>query len=899
MAMRQRLTLESRCSGLIASCGHRALVSSWSGHDGKVASSHTEKVWREFFSDPSQWWDCRLEKVNARYPDFKHKKTQDALWLGDRRNPPWVAAGVAAMAPGTVQMDSFSWNRRLAKYVKAGEYEKTMELFKQMQKRGMRPDRFTFVPVLNACAGLRALEEGRRAHQLIMQTGCEADVFVGSSLVGMYAKCGSMEDAWRVFCKMPSQDVVTWTAMILGYVRCGQGQKALELYKRMQQEGVQPNAVTFVVVLNACASVSALEEGRRTHERIIQSRCESNVFVRSSLIDMYAKCGSMEEASRVFNKLPSRAAVCWNAMIFGHVKCGEGHKALQLFQKMQHEGVQPDPATYVGVLNACANVVALEEGRRTHERIIQSRCESDVFVRSSLIDMYAKCGSMEEASRVFNKLPSRAAVCWNAMIFGHVKYPATYVGVLNACANVVALEEGKRAHQLIMQTGCEANVFVGSSLVDMYAKCGSMEEASRVFNKLPSWAVVCWTAMIFGHVKCGEGHKALELFQKMQHEGVQPDLVTYVAVLNACANVVALEEGRRTHERIIQSRCESDVFVRNSLVDMYAECGSMEDACRVFNTMPSHDVVSWNALLGGFAMHGQGKEALVHFERMCEEGVHPDDITFVCLLSACSHAGFVDEGLRFYALMTTVYRIPAKLEHYTCMVDLLGRAGHLQEAENMIQVMPCKPNAAIWTALLSACRIHGNVEMGEHMAKRVLELEPKNAAGFVLLSNLYAATGNLELSESVERQRKERDAKKQPGRTGRTWIEVNDAVHTFVVDDQIHPEMIKIRAELKRLSVLMHDAGYVPNTKSVLHDVEEEEKVIHLCHHSEKLAIAFGLMSTDPGTPLRIVKNMRVCEDCHTSMKFISKIVRRKIIVRDANRFHHFENGVCSCRDYW
>ncbi|KAH9566838.1 hypothetical protein CY35_04G150500 [Sphagnum magellanicum] len=713
MAMRR--TLESRCSGLIASCGHRALVSSWSGHDGKVASGHTEKVWREFFSDPSQWWDCRPEKVNARYPDFKHKKTQDALWLGDRRNPPWVAAGVAAMAPETVQIGSFSWNRRLAKYVKAGEYEKTMELFKQMQKRGMRPDRFTFVPVLNACAGLRALEEGRRAHQLIMQTGCEADVFVGSSLVDMYAKCGSMEEASRVFNKLPSRAVVCWTAMIFGHVKCGEGHKALELFQKMQHEGVQPDPVTYVGVLNACANVVALEEGRHTHERIIQSRCESDVFVRSSLVDMYAKCGSMEEASRVFNKLPSRAAVCWNAMIFGHVKCGEGHKALQLFQKMQHEGVQPDPATYVGVLNACANVVALEEGRR--------------------------------------------------------------------------------AHQLIMQTGCEANVFVGSSLVDMYVKCGSMEEASRVFNKLPSWGVGCWTAMIFGHVKCGEGHKALELFQKMQHEGVQPDPVTYVGVLNACANVVALEEGRRTHERIIQSRCESDVFVRSSLVDMYAKCGSMEDACRVFNTMPSHDVVSWNALLGGFAMHGQGKEALVHFERMCEEGVHPDDITFVCLLSACSHAGFVDEGLRFYALMTTVYRIPVKLEHYTCMVDLLGRAGHLQEAENMIQGMPCKPNAAIWTALLSACRIHGNVEMGERMAKRVLELEPKNAAGFVLLSNLYAATGNLELSESVERQRKERDAKKQPGRT---WIEVNDAVHTFVVDDQIHPEMIKICAELKR-----------------------------------------------------------------------------------------------------
>ncbi len=444
MAMRQRLTLESCCSELIASWGHRALVSSSSGHVGQAASGHREKVWRDFFSDPSQWWDCRLEKVNARYPDFKHKKSQDALWLGDCRNPLWVAAEVAAMAPGTVQMGSFSWNRRLAKYVKAGEYEKTMELFKQMQKKGMRPDRFTFLPVLNACAHLRALEEGRQAHELIMQTGCEADVFVGSSLVDMYAKCGHMEDALRVFNKMPSRDVVTWSALILGHVKYGQGQKALELFRQMQQEGVHPDAVTYVGVLNACVSIMALEEGRCAHEQIIQSGYELDAFVGNSLVDMYVKCGSMEDAWSVFNKMPSRdavtwtamilghvncgqgqkaldifqqmqegvqpdtvwAVVCWNAMIFVHVKCGEGHKALELFQKMLQEGVQPDAVTYVGVLNACASIMALEEGRRAHEHIIQSDCESNAFVGSSLIDMYAKCGSMEEASRVFNKLPS-------------------------------------------------------------------------------------------------------------------------------------------------------------------------------------------------------------------------------------------------------------------------------------------------------------------------------------------------------------------------------------------------------------------------------------------------------------------------------------------------------------
>ncbi|CAK9193543.1 unnamed protein product [Sphagnum troendelagicum] len=847
MAMRQRLALESRCSGLIASCGHIALVSSWSGHDGKVASGHTEKVWREFFSDPSQWWDCRPEKVNTRYPDFKHKKTQDALWLGGRRNPPWVAAGVAAMAPGTVQMDSFSWNRRLAKYVKAGEYEKTMELFKQMQKRGMRPDRFTFVPVLNACAGLRALEEGRRAHQLIMQTGCEADVFVGnvfvrSSLIDMYAKCGSMEEASRVFNKLPSWAAVCWNAMIFGHVKCGEGHKALQLFQKMQHE---------------------------------------DVFVRNSLIDMYAKCGSMEEASRVFNKLPSWAAVCWNAMIFGHVKCGEGHKALQLFQKMQHE---------------------------------------DVFVRNSLVDMYAKCGSMEDACRVFNTMPSHDVVSWNALLGGFAMHGqgkealkalelfrqmqqegvqpnyVTFVGVLNACASVIALEEGRHVHQQIIQSGLESDVFVGSSLVDMYAKCGRIEDAWKVFHKMPSRDVVTWNAVVLGHVKCGHEQKALELFQQMQQEGVRPNSVTFVGVLNACASVIALEEGRHVHQQIIQSGLESDVFVGSSLVDMYAKCGSIEDACRVFNKMPSRDVVTWTAILGGCAMHGHGREALKHFEQMCDEGVQPDDITFVCVLSACSHAGLVDEGMCLYASMIRDYMIPAKLEHYTCMVDLLSRAGHLQEAENMIMAMPCKPQAAAWMALLGACRIHGNVGMAERVAKRILEMEPENAAVYVLLSNIYAAAGNRHLCENVEWQRKERGAKKQPGCT---WIEVNNEVHMFVVQDQDHPQMIEIHAELQRLSGLMHNAGYVPCTELVLDDVEEEEKVSHLCHHSEKLAIAFGLINRAPGTPLQIRKNLWVCKDCHTSAKFISKIVRRAIMVRDANRFHHFEDGVCSCMDYW
>ncbi|CAK9213804.1 unnamed protein product [Sphagnum troendelagicum] len=596
---------------------------------------------------------------------------------------------------------------------------------------------------------------------------------------------------------------------------------------------------TFVPVLNACASLLALEAGRKVHEEIIQSGCKADVFVGSSLVDMYSKCGSIEDACKVFNNMPSRDVVTWNAMILGHVKCGQGQKALELFHQMQ---------------------------------------QKDVFVGSSLVDMYAKCGSMEDAERVFNKMLSRNVVTWNTMILGYVK-----------CG------QGSKALELFHQMQQKV-AFVGNSLIDMYAKCGSMEDAKRVFNKLPSRDVVSWNVMIFGHVKYGQGQKALELFRQLQEEGVQPDFMTLVGVLNACASVVALEEGRRAHDWVIKSGWDSNVFVGNSLIDMYAKCGSLKDALKVFNKMPSRDVVTWNAMIGGYAIHGHGKEALKQFEQMHEEGVQPDDTTFVCLLSACSHSGLVDEGLRFYSSMSTVYMISANLQHYTCMVDLLGRAGRLHEAENMVLAMPFKPQVAAWRALLGACRIHGNVEMGERVAKQVLELEPENAAGYVLLSNLYTATGNRDLSKNIERQRKERSVKKHPGRT---WIEVDNEVHTFVVDDQHHPQMIEIHAELKRLSGLMHDAGYVPDTNFVLHDVEEEEKVFHLCHHSEKLAIAFGLINSAPGTPLCIRKNLRVCRDCHTSTKFISKVVGRAIMVRDANRFHHFQDGECSCRDYW
>ncbi|CAM6092823.1 unnamed protein product [Calypogeia fissa] len=810
-----------------------------------------------------------------------------------------------------------TWSTMILGYVKCGQGHKALDLYRQMRQAGVDPNSVTFVGAIKAASVVGALEEGRTIHEQIIQTGYDTDLFVGSSLVGMYAKCGSIEDAWQVFTKMPTRNVVAWSSMILGYVKCGQGQKALELYQRMQKEGVEPNSVTFVGVLNACASLGALEDGRRVHKQIIHGSFESDGFVGSSLVDMYAKCGSIDDAWSVFKKMQTRNVVAWTSMILGYVKCGHAQKALDLYEQMKPEEVEPNTVTFVGVLNACASLMAIPDGRLIHEQIIQKGCESNLFVGSSLIDMYAKFECIEDAREVFDKMALRDVVAWTSMILGYVRCGqglealdlyrqmqaegiepdiVTFLGVLNACGTAGALHEGKLVHEQLITRGLVSDEVVGSCLVDMYAKCGRIHDAVRVFKKMPTRTSVAWTAMISGYVNCGKQLKALELSRQMQLEGVKPSRFTFLAVLNACASVGALEEGRRVHKQIIQSGFEADVFVGSCLIDMYAKCGSIDDAQRVFDTMPLRDVVAWTAMLGGYAVHGHAKQALQHFERMRQDAVPINQITFVCLLTACRHAGLVDEGLQYFQCMGPVSSIVPSVEHYTCVIDLLGRAGRLHEAEDLIRGMSCKPDATVWMSLLSACRIHDNVLMGEQVATRVLELDPGNAASYILLSNIYASAGKWDSRAKIQRQRWKNSMKKDPGCT---WIEVNSKVHTFTVHDQAHPQITEIHEVLNRLSEKMEDAGYVPDVRFVLQDIREEEKVFCLRHHSEKLAIAFGLISTAPGTPLRMFKNLRVCGDCHTAIKFISIIVGRTIIVRDINRFHHFKDGGCSCGDYW
>eukprot|EP01018_Ginkgo_biloba_P019231 Gb_39402 [translate_table: standard] len=771
-----------------------------------------------------------------------------------------------------------------------------------------------YTSVLQGCTDVKALKQ---IHAHMFRIGINQNMLLVTKLVSMYIACGSIEVARLVFDNIYTRSIGLWNVMIRGYSRNGFWEEALKLYYQMQWVCIQPNNFTFPVVLNACAGLSILREGKHIHNHIVRNGFESDAFVGNSLVDMYAKCGSIESARQVFDKISEKDVVSWSAMIGGYAQSGHAIEALTLFRQMLLAHIVPNLVTLVSVLPACANLAAEQHGKCIHGYIIRSGFESSVVVGTALIDMYAKCESVEIARQLFDKMSERNVVSWSAMIAGyaqnghasealklfnqmqlaHMKPTAvTLASVLQACAHLGALQQGKWLHGYIIVRGLETDIFVGTALIDMYGKCGSIDIAGRLFEKVSKKNVVSWTAMITTYAQNRHANEALTLFRQMQLVDVRPDSITIASVLPACAHLAALQHCKGIHGYIIRSGYDSELCVGNSLIDIYAKCGSLEIAQKVFDKMSNRDVVTWNVMIAGYGIHGHGKNALTLFCQMLERGMRPDYITFVCVLTACSHSGLVDEGCQYFNCMTRDYSIEPGVEHYACMADLLGRAGHLDEAQDFIEKMPVEPDASVWGALLGACRIHCNIELGEHVAQRLFDLEPENAGSYVLLSNIYAAAGRWDDVTRTRTMMKNRGVKKTPGCS---LIEVNNRIHTFLVGDVSHPQSEKIYATLETLVEQIKEAGYVPHTNFVLHDVEEEMKEDMLCSHSEKLAIAFGLINTNPGSPIRIMKNLRVCGDCHSASKFISSIVRREIIVRDANRFHHFKDGSCSCGDYW
>lgn len=438
-----------------------------------------------------------------------------------------------------------------------------------------------------------------------------------------------------------------------------------------------------------------------------------------------------------------------------------------------------------------------------------------------------------------------------------------------------------------------------TTMLTCYAKHGSLSEARLLFEAMgKNKDVVCWNVMMDGYAQHGLQNECLLLFRKMLVERVRPSVITLLAVLSSCGQLGALESGKWVHSYIENGKNGVVVEVRlgTALVDMYCKCGSLEDAREVFDKIEGRDVVAWNSMIMGYAIHGFSEEAFKLFYEMCGVGVKPSYVTFIALLTACGHSGLVSKGWEIFDLMKNRYEMEPRIEHFGCMVNLLGRAGHLQEAYDLVRTMKIDPDSVMWGTLLWACRLHNKISLGEEIAEFLLNSNLASSGTYVLASNIYAAAGNWVGAAKVRSLMKDSGVEKEPGCS---IIEVNNRVHEFLAGDLRHPKSKDIYLMLEEMNCWLKDRGYTPKTDVVLHDIGEEQKELSLEVHSEKLALAFGLISTRPGTKIKIVKNLRVCLDCHAVMKMISRISERKIVMRDRNRFHHFENGSCSCGDYW
>ncbi|CAI8590891.1 unnamed protein product [Vicia faba] len=524
---------------------------------------------------------------------------------------------------------------------------------------------------------------------------------------------------------------------------------------------------------------------------------------------------------------------------------------------------------------------------------------------------------MSYAHNVFKLLHYPNVFTWNTMIRGYAESdnssPAlpfyrkmlvsevepdthTYPFLLKAISKSLNVREGEMIHSVTVRNGFESLIFVRNSLLHIYAACGDAESAHKVFVSMDERDLVAWNSVINGFALNGRPNEALTLFREMSLEGVEPDGFTVVSLLSACAELGALELGRRVHVYLLKVGLTQNMHVNNSLLDFYAKCGSIREAQQVFSEMSERNVVSWTSLIVGLAVNGFGEEALELFREMERQEFVPGEITFVGVLYACSHCGMLDEGFDYFRRMKEDYDIMPRIEHYGCMVDLLSRAGLVKRAYEYIQNMPLQPNAVIWRTLLGACTIHGDLGLGEIARSHLLKLEPKHSGDYVLLSNLYASERRWSDVQTVRRSMIEDGVWKTPGYS---LVELGNRVFEFTMGDRSHPRSQDVYALLEKITELLKLEGYVPHTANVLADIEEEEKEQALSYHSEKVAIAFMLLNTAPGTPIRVMKNLRVCADCHMAIKLISKVYNREIVIRDRSRFHHFRGGLCSCKDYW
>lgn len=789
---------------------------------------------------------------------------------------------------GLSNQNVVSFNAMLATFMQLNKVEEALQLYQDMREQGVTPNERTFVSVIQACgrfaeqeegtvldvqtAAVKSLYMGRAMHAEAWTMGFTTDVFVGNALISMYGRCGSIMDAWSLFTELSHREVVSWNAMIGACSQQSEAERALNLYSQMQEEGVSPDNRTVVSTLQACGmlfengdgepSSFFLEKIRAIHANARMKGYVSDRFVGISLIDVYAKCGSIIDAQDVFDRLSRMSVLEWTAIITAHAQHGHAERAMQLYEQMCEEGITPNDRTLVSALQACGALAGKEDiaagqsnklkflhmGKLTHAYAEKMGYSTVAGIENTLLSMYGKCGSFEDVQIVFDGMSSKSVVSWNVMLACHVQQSQaenvvqlyeqmkqekfcsdawTFVTVLQAYGILAEREEAviieeqsiksrtlemtKALHADCRKHGYNSDTFVSTTLISAYGKCGDVAEAQNVFEVLSCRKVVSWNVMLGAYVENGQVAKALQLYEQMQKEHVTLNEITAVYMLQVCSNVGSLTLLRQIHNVVFANQLDSRLFPASSLITAYGRCSSMMDAQKVFDALPKPDVVSWTALIAGYSREGNCAATLHTFEKMNLACIKPDAITYLAVLSACSHAGLVDAGADYFNSMVGYHGISPKLEHYVAMVDLFGRAGCFRRVADILSTMTMQPNMDIWLCLLSACRKHGMLALGEQAFRCAVHLQPRNPAAYSLITNMYADAGLWDLADDIKKLRATEGAWKQ---VGQCWIEHEQQVFSFVVggcmdlSDGLYILIGNIRSKLKAEAYILETQNF-------------------------------------------------------------------------------------------
>ncbi|XP_071723113.1 LOW QUALITY PROTEIN: pentatricopeptide repeat-containing protein At3g63370, chloroplastic [Rutidosis leptorrhynchoides] len=810
---------------------------------------------------------------------------------------------------------NFAWNGMMGAYVLNGKALRALDVFREMVVSDAFLDAVTFVSALKACGMLKNRRVGAEIHCMAVKTGYDSAGFIVNSLVAMFAKCNDVVGARKLFdCMDEKDDPVLWNSILSAYSANGQSSEALKLFKEMLVASISINSYTYVAALQACGDSPFQKLGEEIHAFILKSDPYPDVYVANALIAMYVRSGKMTEAVETFDQIYDKDDVSWNSLLTGFVQNGLYMEAVQFFHESQEAGIKADEVSVSTILAASGRLNNLLNGMEMHAYAVKNGYDSNLLIANTLIDMYAKCRCENYMARVFHKIPNKDFIPYATIIAGYSQNnspvkaielfreflreqmctDSLMIGsILRACTSS---KMAKEIHGHLIRRDF-SNRMLQNTLVDVYGKCGDIDYATRIFKCIEDKDVVSWTSIISLCVENELPDEAVELFHSMRDDNIEPDSIAIACILSASANLSGLNKGKEIHCFIVRNHYPLEGSIANSLIDMYGRCGNLENARKLFDCVGKKSLLLWTSMINSYGMHGHGKSAIDLFYRMLDENITPDHITFLALLKAFSHSGLIDEGKFFFESMRNEYQLEPWQEHYACVVDLLGRANQLEEAYSFVKSMETEPIVEVWCALLNACQVHSNKEIGEFAAQKLLELGSDNPGNFVLISNVFAASSRWKDVEHVRTRMRTSGLKKNPGCS---WIEIGNKIHSFIARDKSHPESDDIYRKLAEITDKLEKEGsYVPQTQLVLHDVEEDEKVEILKGHSERLAIAYGLLKTCKGIRIRITKNLRVCGDCHSFCKLVSRLYKRELIIRDANRFHHFKDGVCSCRDFW